>query len=108
MNSFFETNRQAAPPAGNRATTLQAMLMMSSGAVNNRVTAVPGSRLEKLLDSVKSDDELLEEMYLSTLSRSPNASEKKYILEALQKDRKKGAENLQWALLNSIEFVLNH
>jgi hypothetical protein len=29
-------------------------------------------------------------------------------LQALEKDRRIGAEDVQWAVLNSIEFVLNH
>jgi hypothetical protein len=30
------------------------------------------------------------------------------MLQALESDRKKGTENVMWALLNSVEFLLNH
>jgi hypothetical protein len=108
MSSFFETDRLVAVPIGNRATTLQAMLMMRSGVVNNRVAAVEGSKLQRLLDSGKSDEEIVEEVYLSSLSRWPTAPEKKLILDEFQANRKKAAENLLWAIINSSEFLLNH
>jgi hypothetical protein len=47
-------------------------------------------------------------LFLTTLGRWPGADEKQVARQALEKDRKRGAENVQWALLNSIEFVLNH
>jgi len=108
MNAFFENNRDASPPPGNRPTVLQAVLMMSTGAVNNRVAATPGSSLQKLLDSGKTDEQIIEDMYMSSLSRSPAPNEKQYLLDAFKKDRKTSAEKLQWSLLNNIEFVLNH
>lgn len=110
MNSFFEPNREAPLPTGNRATTLQAILMMSSGLVNDRVLADKGSRVQKLLESGKSDDQIIEELYLATLSRWPSAAERKTALQDFEfaKDRKRAAQDLQWALLNGAEFVLNH
>ena len=32
----------------------------------------------------------------------------KVALDELSKDRKQGAENLQWALLNQVEFLFNY
>jgi hypothetical protein len=108
MNAFFETNRDSPVPPGNRATTLQAMLMMRTALVNNRVLAEKGTRVQALLESGKSDEQVIEELFLANLSRFPTAAEKRTYVDLLQKDRKEAAENLQWVLLNSIEFVLNH
>jgi hypothetical protein len=108
LQSFFQSNRQTPAPVGNRASTLQALLLMSSKAVNNRVLAQDGSRVQKLLDSGKTNEQLIEELYLSSLSRWPTPAEKGVILEFMQTDRKAGAENLQWVLVNSQEFALNH
>jgi hypothetical protein len=89
---------------------MQAILMMRSGLVNERVLAENGSRVQKLIDSGKNNDEIIEELYLSTLSRRPTEQESKAAIHAFEfeKNRKTGVENLQWALLNGIEFVLNH
>jgi hypothetical protein len=110
MTSFFEGNRYTPSAAGNKATIMQAILMMRSGLVNERVLAENGSRVQKLIDSGKSNDEIIEELYLSTLSRRPTEPERKAAIHAFEfeKNRKIGVENLQWALLNGIEFVLNH
>jgi len=83
---------------------------MSSGLVNNRVLAENGSRVQKLLESGKTDGQVVEELYLSSLSRWPTAAEKQTVLRDFEfgKDRIKAAQDLQWALLNGVEFVLNH
>jgi hypothetical protein len=84
--------------------------MMSSGMMKERVLAENGSRLQGLLESGKTNEEVIEEVYLASLSRSPKAEETKWALETLDldKNRKKGFENLQWTLLNGAEFLLNH
>ena len=108
LQSFFQTNRATPAPLGNKASTLQALLMMSSKVVNDRVLATNGSRVQKLLESGKTDDQIVDELFLSSLSRWPLAEEKQVALRYMGKDRKTGAENLQWVLLNGTEFVLNH
>ncbi len=108
LQSFFQSNRQTPAPLGNKASTLQALLLMSSKAVNDRVLAENGSRVQKLLESGKTDDQIVDELFLSSLSRLPIAAEKEVALRYMGKDRKTGAENLQWVLLNGTEFVLNH
>ncbi len=109
-NSFFETNREAPVPAGNKATTLQAILMMSSDLVTGRVLAEKGGRVQSILESGDSDGKMIEDLFLSSLSRRPTPDEKRASIEIFQfqKDRKHALENLQWTLLNSIEFILNH
>jgi hypothetical protein len=108
MEAFFQTNRFTQVPEGNKPTTLQALLMTGGGVVNTRVTAEKGSRVEQLLASKKPDREIVDEMFLAALSRRPTQPETEVALRALARDRVKGAEDVQWALLNGIEFILNH
>lgn len=108
LQAFFQSNRNTQVPDGNKPSTLQALLMTKSKVINDRVVAEKGSRVQQLLESGKTNDELVEELFLWTLSRWPTPQEKDVALHALEKDRKRGAENIQWVLLNSIEFVLNH
>lgn len=108
MGAFFQSNRATQVPEGNKPTTLQALLLTGSGTVNNRVLAEKGNRVEKLLASGKSNHEIIEEMFLACLSRRPMPAELEVALQAFERNRKEGAEDVQWALLNGIEFILNH
>jgi hypothetical protein len=89
-------------------SSLQAMLLMQSKVVTERVNSAKGGLLASLLEKTADDRALVEQLYLHTVSRKPSAAELGVGLEALGKDRRRGAENLQWALLNSPEFLFNY
>ena len=108
LQAFFQSRRQTPATLGNTASSIQAMLMMVSPAVTNRVTAEPGSRLGTLLGSGKADAEILDELWLASLARHPTDGEVKAATHLLARDRKTGFEDIQWALLNSPEFLVNH
>lgn len=107
MTVFGQSNRSN-PPKTPVGTPLQPMMLMHSPVVNERVLAKKDSRIERLLASYPDNARLVEEIFLATLSRWPSAEEKQTGLEALAADRVKGAENLQWALINRPEFLFNH
>jgi hypothetical protein len=67
-------------------------------------------RLGKLLSEKKEDAEILEELYLATLTRFPTEGEKRWLLDHIEQksDRKAAFTDVLWALINSQEFVLNH
>jgi len=66
--------------------------------------------LARLLRENKNDEEILEHLYLSALSRRPAAEEKAGLLAGIRRasDRRAGLEDVLWALLNSKEFLYNH
>ena len=108
MQAFFQSTRETPAFQGNKASPLQAMLMMVSDVVTNRSTASEGSRLQRLLESGRTQQEIVEDIFMSTLSRQPTPEEIDVALQLMERDRKVGLENVQWALLNSTEFLLNH
>ena len=108
MQAYFAQERNLPPDDKNTATPVQAMVMMSSPLVNKRVSAEGTTRVANLLKSGKSDDEMIEELFLSSLSRRPIAEEMEVAKRLIAKDRKGGAEIVQWSLLQSAEFLLNH
>ena len=61
-----------------------------------------------LLESDRTQQEIIAEIFMATLSRLPTPEEIDVGLQLMEKDRKTGVENIQWALLNSPEFLLNH
>jgi hypothetical protein len=67
-------------------------------------------RLKKLLADKKTDEEVVEELFLATLTRPPDDAERRDALAHVRggKDRQAGFVDLVWALINTREFILNH
>jgi len=100
MRVFGQSNRDDMPKKVPQSS-LQAMLLMQSKLISM-------SRVDAALDASKDDAQLVNKLYLSTLSRQPTDPELQTALQSLKPDRKKGAENLQWALINTPEFLFNY
>jgi hypothetical protein len=119
MQAFAQSTRETPMVLANNASAVQAMLMMSSPAVTDRVQAKGGGSVQRLVESGKSDAEAVEELFLRTLSRFPKPEEievaQRILNERTSKlpyvtvgDRIQALEDMQWALLNTAEFLLNH
>ncbi len=67
-------------------------------------------RLGKLLSSMRSDDQILEELFLAALSRYPNEAERAAFrhYRTGKKNRQAAFTDTLWALVNTREFLLNH
>jgi hypothetical protein len=108
MQTFGQSNRSN-PPRNPTGSPLQPLLLMQSSVVNDRVLAAKDSRVQRLLDTYKDDNaRVIDELFLATLSRPPSKSEMNVAMEEMAKDRVRGAQNLQWALINQVEFVFNY
>lgn len=107
LRTFGQANREQfdRQPGG---SVLQAMMLMNNPFVTRRVQATNGSRVERLVNSPMSNAEIIDELYLATLCRHPLPKEKTLALSWLDQDRKQGAEDLHWSLLNKLDFVFNY
>jgi hypothetical protein len=81
--------------------------------LNQALHLISGDTLQKKITdprSVLQTTRNVEELYLRTLSRYPDAEERSTAEQAIAKagDPKRGYEDLLWALLNSKEFLYNH
>ncbi|MEQ8789820.1 MAG: DUF1549 and DUF1553 domain-containing protein [Pirellulaceae bacterium] len=87
----------------------QAMYLLNDEDVNAKIARKDG-KLASQVEQIADDRALVEELYLGTLSRYPRDEEMLSSLEFLgqAKDRRQGAEDLLWSLLNLREFVFNH
>jgi hypothetical protein len=87
----------------------QTLFRMTDASVLVKFTDASG-RVQKLAKSKMTDEELVEEAFLSTLSHFPTAEQKadglKYLKES--KNRAEGVTDLIWVLVNTREFILNH
>lgn len=93
----------------NESNLSQALQMINGPVVHNKLRDA-GGRIAKLIAANKSDDEIINELYLAALARKPAPAEmdaaKKHI--AGNTDRKLAMEDIGWALLNSKEFLFQH
>jgi hypothetical protein len=87
----------------------QTLHLMNGDDVNAKIRS-PEGRLAKLLAGTGSDAEVVEELFLATLTRLPTKAETDRALAAIRtaSARKEGFSDLLWALLNSRAFVFDH
>lgn len=85
--AFFLSNRDNPARPRIDGSARQALLLMNSPVVTNRVQARGGTRIEELLRKYepKDNEKLVEDLYLWSLTRMPSAEEKRIALEALGK-----------------------
>jgi len=86
-----------------------ALQFINGPTINEKIRAA-NNRVGRLLAKKMEDKDLLEEIYLATLSRPPLPEETKAIMEHVNKaqDKRKAWEDVQWALLNAKEFLFRH
>ena len=87
----------------------QALQLINGPAVNDRLRN-PNNRIGKLIAAKKSDTEILNDLFLVSLSRTPTADESKAMLEHVTRsmEKRKAWEDVHWALINSKEFLFRH
>jgi Protein of unknown function (DUF1549)/Protein of unknown function (DUF1553) len=89
-------------------TLSQSLHMLNGDATTNRIRQ--GQLIQKRLAEKKPPEQIIEELYLRTLTRRPSAEEMAKLQAALKEepDQPKGLEDVFWALMNTREFVFNH
>jgi hypothetical protein len=89
-------------------TTMGQAFQMISGPSINELLTQSNNRLGPLLESVKSNRDLVTELYWSVLTRPPTATELTKTVAHIEsaKDRRTGTEDVLWSLVNAKEFVL--
>ena len=91
------------------ATLSQVLLLANSDEVEGKLQN-GNARIAKLFEAKRSTYQMVEELYLASLSRFPTRDE--IITAAGYIDRdpepRKGVEDLLWTLVNSKEFLFNH
>jgi hypothetical protein len=93
-------------------TNLGQALHLVGGLTVHEKIASPAGRVARLLTAGRSDAEIIDELFLATLSRPPTEEERRAMLRhftrAGPERRKRVAEDLLHALLNSTEFLFQH
>ncbi len=88
----------------------QSLHLLNSPEIMAKVQDRHG-KSRQLASSDLTPDAIIDELYLGMLSRRPTDNERSLMLQAFGDaaiDRRAAAEDVQWALLNSKEFMFNH
>jgi uncharacterized protein DUF1553/uncharacterized protein DUF1549 len=109
LGSFGQDNRSRTIKSL-KGNIVQSSLLLNSKVIKERVRAKPGGRIRKLLDQEPplSNEQLVDDLFLGTLSRFPAAEEKQLAIRQIQEYRTQGVEDLMWVLINKLDFIFNY
>ncbi|HEX3314200.1 MAG TPA: DUF1549 domain-containing protein [Gemmataceae bacterium] len=94
----------------NEPSIAQALHLMNSEEIADKIHTPTGTA-RRLARSKKTPAEIIDELYLTTLTRFPSESERASMLRVFAEagaDRQGATEDALWALVNSRGFVYNH
>ena len=93
----------------NEPSIAQALHLLNSPEVMEKIQH-PHGEARRLANSTRPPAEIVDDLYLMTLSRFPRDAERRLMLEAFvaSRDRQSAVEDVLWTLLNTKEFLYNH
>lgn len=95
---------------GNDTTLIQALQLVGGRVVQEKIHSDRG-RVAHLLAENRSNAEIIDELFLATLTRHPSLDEQKSLVARLDgagPSRRQAAEDILWALINHREFLFQH
>ncbi len=106
MNTFNQPSREEFVGTRDMSVTItQALELFNGKTINDTVRFKSNKFIQKLLESKLSTAEVVQEIYLNTLSRLPNSSEMSYAAGYVGQNNRTKLEDLHWALMNTREFM---
>jgi uncharacterized protein DUF1549/uncharacterized protein DUF1553 len=108
LNGFGRGNRDDQARSAD-SSIVQALSLMNDRTVTDRIKATAtGSTVATTLQATKNPAAIADALYLATLSRYPTAAERSAAITVLRSgDINRKSEDLQFALLNKLEFLFN-
>ena len=109
LDAFGRPDPNQDPPCERipESTVVQALHLMNAPAIASKITDENG-RAKRLANSEMPPEKILDELYLATFSRFPEATELSDLASEFGKpnnDRRKLVEDILWSMLNSPEFT---
>jgi len=88
----------------------QTLFRMTDPVLGKKLSSASNRPSTLAKDKTITDEKLVEELFLGTLTRLPSDKEKATAIKYIQDEgnRLVGAQEVLWALINTREFILNH
>lgn len=110
LNTFGKSTRQSvcACEVNTQPNLSQALHLINGDTVHNKIRQ--GKVIQRMVKSKMTIQEIIEDIFLRCLSRSPTDRELDYLTSELELGgkRNQSLQDVFWAVLNSREFVFNH
>ncbi|MGH9626920.1 MAG: DUF1553 domain-containing protein, partial [Bryobacteraceae bacterium] len=108
MDSFLRGNRDTADRS-NAGSIQQQLNLMNDAFVNNRIR-VTASPVLRRIASLPSNEEVLDEIFLTFLSRKPSPRERQAGISFLEQaaNRNEALEDLAWVAINKVDFLFSY
>ena len=108
LGAFGRGDRDTTPRSSD-GSIIEALEMLNDSVITTRVKANnANTTIAHVLAASKDPGTIADELYIATLSRHPNASERSAAIAYLTSgDLAKKSEDLQYALMNRLEFLFN-
>lgn len=111
--SLFGRGDWLSNPRDTNPSLLQLLYLMNDWSVVQRTRPTSNgwtvsNRVLRLAVSDLSDEEVIREIFLATLSRRPTADELRISMDSRKRERVEWLSDLQWALLNKLDFIFNY
>lgn len=92
------------------SSTLSQHLLLVNGSLIADKIGHKQNRFRRLVAEGKNDHEIVEDLYLAAYCRLPNATELQVAMDFIKRSagREQGHEDIQWAVINSKEFLFQH
>jgi hypothetical protein len=95
-----------------RPTVLQVLYLMNDNAIDFRTFARgnpgPTTRVALLMQSPLNDTDAVNQLYLATLGHYPSDQELRVVNQHPKSNREQWLSDIQWALLNKLDFIFNY
>jgi hypothetical protein len=110
MNPFYPGDREETERRRDGSDQQALTLMNNTFVISRTRSTVTGGRESLLRQHInKTDAELIDNLFLTVLSRPPDGAEVEAATAALKAgNRQQAAENLLWSLYNKVDFFFNY
>ena len=109
LSTFLRGNRDTARRSGNGSILQQLKLMNDNAVVLPKIKVANSPTLSEIAKTPNAGD-VVDELWLTFLSRRPTTAERARAVEHLAKAQPRNAaiEDLAWVAINKVEFLFSH